>query len=467
MTDGAPIPHGAPWAELPAVIPAKPLFTGRRLAAWPVLFTVVLVSAHYAARFVRRFVWFDCPPHWPLSIFNPRGPHHVVEWAALAATVGGGAWVIHFLRRRGFPLPYVGGFGLLLILLSNAIQGVPKGFFNPIAGGRAPEQYYHDALHVSSVATLLRNFAILQPLLHTHARTHPPGAVLLFYGLHTCLGLLPWQIAVVFAGAATLLSAWAFPRLVRNVLPSDRAFSGYGTLLFLLLPAVQIYYCATLDAVIAALLLCSLAVWSDSPTRRNTLLASAFVAAASFLTFGVVWVVPALITLDAARGRYTRWLALLVALAVFYVVLKGLTGFDYLAAARLASHLENPRGFRLLVEPISYAFTRIEDVSEILVFFGPFLTALLWRGLRRNPSTENTRDARALFAGGTTSLLLLFLSGAFHTGETARACLFLYPILLLPVLSTMRTAEERDRTLLLLLVLAQTVLMQACGNYFW
>ena len=153
MTDGAPIPHGALSAELPAVIPAKPLFTGRRLGVWPVLFTVVLVSAHYAARFVRRFVWFDCPPHWPLSIFNPRGPHHVVEWAALAATVGGGAWVIHFLRRRGFPLPYVGGFGLLLILLSNAIQGVPKGFFNPIAGGRAPEQYYHDALHVSSVAT--------------------------------------------------------------------------------------------------------------------------------------------------------------------------------------------------------------------------------------------------------------------------------------------------------------------------
>ena len=433
---------------------------------WTALFLLTLFAASRLVHAVRRHVWFDCPPHWPLSIFNPRGPHGLAVWVAIVLTALIGGLALRFLPRRGYPLPLIAGVGLALILLSNAIQGIPKGFYNPIAGGRAPEQYYHDARNVESGRIFLLDFAAIQPTLHTHARTHPPGAVLLFYSLAR-MGATPSAMAVVIAFAATLLSAPAFYRLARNLLGADPAFAGYGTLLYLLLPAVQIYYCATLDALVATLLLCAIALWSEPPTARTTLVASAFIVAASWLTFGIIWVFPALIALDALQKRWTRWLVPVLLLGAVYGCLRFATGFDYLLAGRTASALENPRGFRLLVEPISYGFTRLEDVSEILVFFGPILIGLMTRGIPLLRASAAPRRALATFAAGVGALLLLFLSGAFHTGETARACVFLYPLLLLPVLAALREASPGERTLVLALVLAQTIGMQSFGNFFW
>jgi hypothetical protein len=75
--------------------------------------------------------------------------------------------------------------------------------------------------------------------------------------------------------------------------------------------------------------------------------------------------------------------------------------------------------------------------------------------------------AFAAFTVAVGTQVLLFLAGAYHTGETARACMFLYPFLLLPTLPLLAGAKETERTLVLALVLAQTVGMQVAGNFFW
>jgi len=67
------------------------------------------------------------------------------------------------------------------------------------------------------------------------------------------------------------------------------------------------------------------------------------------------------------------------------------------------------------------------------------------------------------------TLLAMFATGAFRTGETARACLFIYPYLLLPVAAQLdhQQPDASDRRLLVWLVFGQTLLMQTFGGYFW
>jgi len=446
--------------------PVEPprLITPRRILTAALLFSGIIYAAHLLVLFAYRFVDFDCPPNWPFSIFNTRAAKPMDLAVAVAVTVAGIAGY-RYLERCGFPLPAVALAGLILVLGTNAIQGVPKGFAFPVGGGGYYQQYYHDSYRVTSAGAFLNDFNAIQPTLAVHGRTHPPGAVLLYYALRRLTGDRPAIAGILIAIATSLGSAWAFYRLVTRVLSVEPRFAGYATLLYLCLPAVQIYYCATLDAVVATLLLLTVALWAE-PRGRSRLAALLFLWLASFLTFGFVWVLPVMAAIDWQRRR-TLWptAAALAGLIAAYALLGAGTGFDYLAALRMASRLENPDGFRLLREPVSYLFTRLENVTEMIAYFGPYLTLLAWRG--RPLLKREYPWAYTLVGVAVGTLAALFLSGAYHTGETARACVFLYPYLLLLTLPVLAAASETDRRAILFLGGAQSILMQVVGNYFW
>src|SRR5699024_1162748 len=120
-----------------------------------------------------------------------------------------------------------------------------------------------------------------------------------------------------------------------------------------------------------------------------------------------------------------------------------------------ASQQQNPGGFLLFAEPLRYLYTRIEDVAEIALFFTPYLgllaiagTRVLWQGARGRSTHD--REPLVLFAAAVVSILGLFAGGVYHTGETARGVLFLYPFLLLPVAAALRaTNAARARRALL------------------
>jgi hypothetical protein len=164
------------------------------------------------------------------------------------------------------------------------------------------------------------------------------------------------------------------------------------------------------------------------------------------------------------RRSAVRCVVAFAVVVATYVVLYFSTGFSYLAALRTAAALENPQGFRLFSEPVSYLFTRIECVAEILLFFGPFLLVLAVRGI-----SQMTGASKTLFWSSVLTLLAMFATGAFHTAETGRACLFIYPYLVLPVAAHLHAAQATitEQRRLSVLVFAQTLVMQIGGDYFW
>ena len=97
---------------------------------------------------------------------------------------------------------------------------------------------------------------------------------------------------------------------------------------------------------------------------------------------------------------------------------------------------------------------------------GPLLTVLAYLGLRRPQSDD--RLIRIAFLG-LVSLGLMLLAGVFRTGETARAAMFIYPFLMLPVARALADWELGDFQLSVLatVVFVQGVIMQLVGNYFW
>jgi hypothetical protein len=162
-----------------------------------------------------------------------------------------------------------------------------------------------------------------------------------------------------------------------------------------------------------------------------------------------------------------RSAVVLLVLCTVYLIMDWVFHFNYLNSFRIASLLENPQGFRGFSEPASYFFTRLEGISEILVFFGPFLGLLMIQGLRIMKMDRLNLLALTWLALGT--LLAIFATGAFRTGETARACLFIYPYLLFPVACCLRHYQTatREKNLLLCLVFLQSLFMQLFGFYFW
>jgi hypothetical protein len=468
VPDRSPIATDVP----PALVHPIRLST-LRLVGVAVASLLLVLLMREAAQFVHaRLVAFDLAYYWPISVFQPRMPDPgVLARAAGAALVFG--VVLRSVVASGYTTTAIVGGGLALLIASNSIQGWADGIPAPIAyDSRSAvfvpvsadgEQYYHDALRVSDPAAFLRTYEVQQPTLHQHTRTHPPGPVLLLYALNRALPD-PALIAIALAGLSLTLSTIWFSRMLAAESPAPVA--GYVSFLFVLLPAVQIYYLATVDAVVAALVI-GVAHAFRRPGWMPLLAASLLTSLALFLTFAALFVLPLVVGLELLRERrVTRSAALLACVAGAYGLLYLASGFNWLSSFAIASQVENPRGFRLLVDPVNYLFTRFEGIAEIVLFLGPFAGLLLWRGLR---SMRLASASGALFALACITLLLMFGSGAFRTGETARICLFIYPFLLLPVARYLSRLQptKGEQARLASLVFAQSLMMQTAGIFYW
>ena len=323
--------------------------------------------------------------------------------------------------------------------------------------GDGGQEYYQDALKVRDPIEFVRDYARLQPQLYVHSQTHPPGAVLTLWVL-TRLTPDPAVIGVIIACFSALISGVWLYGILRTEL--DSAQSSYGVWLYLLIPAVQIYYSASLDAVIATLFIGALYGIIFARSRAGRITGYVCLLIASWLTFAVLFFLLVL-GFDAFRRRsFRRLIYALLVLASFYSLLYKFLGFNYIWIFQQATAIENPYGFRLIAAPVEYFFTRLEDVLEVLVFFSPILIFQAIAGIRLRSYLHSV----GIF--GIAALLLMLATGAFRTGETARACLFIDIYLLFPVLNRLKRREFSLETIASLVYL-QTIFMQLFAGYFW
>ncbi len=153
------------------------------------------------------------------------------------------------------------------------------------------------------------------------------------------------------------------------------------------------------------------------------------------------------------RDRRQGLLTALALAGVAVAALEPTLHFDWWAAFRNASALENPQGF---ADPTGYLFTRLEGLCEVARFLGPLVVGLVAFGLRSAPKWAR----HGLILWGA-----MLLAGAFKTGETARACLFVLPCILGVVASV--PVEPRHLRLVTVALFAQATVMQWFGDSLW
>lgn len=411
-----------------------------------------------------------CVDYWPISIFLPRQPPNLdfpnlahISVAALSFLAL--VFALAVLPRVGFRMWQVALVGFVLVLGTNLAHGLQFGLVRPVTGmdqGNAP--YYDDAMNIDAPWALLGDYQDRQLELGMHSKTHPPGPVLLFYFLGH---LLPdaYMISIALALVSVLLVASVMVPILATEFTDAHAC--WVVLIFLLLPSVQIYYATSIDALIAGLFIGSfLMFFTDSKVAVWISIAS-FVLA-SFFTFLAVFVPAVMFAFEVStRKRISKTAIALGGAVVFYSGLFAATGFNYLRSFLVASAWENQSRFMLFAEPQSYIATRLEDVAEIILFFGPILALLFLQGLlRRADRGKLMRLAYVAFA----VFVLMLTVGVYRTGETARGALYLYPFLMIPVAYALRDGgypTNRSYAVLAMLVFAQSVAMQLVGDYFW
>ncbi len=253
------------------------LFTWRRVVFLSAAFVGLFFIMQRLLRYVcGSWIAFDCPDFWPVSIFTPHLPTLISSAVAVIVLITFYLF-LDLLESRRYAIRLSVAVGIVLIAGTTLIQGVDVGFYAPIAGDAQTgvlvpysangQEYYHDAMTITDPGDFLRRFNKIQPTLHRHAHTHPPGAVLLFYYLRQLL-VDPALIAIFIMLVSTIVTALFFYRLLLTALSEDTA--RYMVFLLMLLPVVQIYYLATIDAIVASLLIGTLYLYCFGKRQWST-----------------------------------------------------------------------------------------------------------------------------------------------------------------------------------------------------
>tara|TARA_Y100000814_G_scaffold261746_1_gene213088 strand:- start:57 stop:557 length:501 start_codon:yes stop_codon:yes gene_type:complete len=162
-----------------------------------------------------------------------------------------------------------------------------------------------------------------------------------------------------------------------------------------------------------------------------------------------------------------RVFLLYIPTAIIVLLLYLIFGYNYFEGFFTASEYENRHyssGFLLLDYPLSYFSTRLENIAEILFFLGPVGCYLVYK------ERLNHNDSDLLLKYGILFFILVILTGAFRTGETARALMYIYPLIMISVsnsLSTLDSFDFEDSKFFLTVTWLQTLLMQLFGWYYW
>jgi hypothetical protein len=357
---------------------------------------------------------------------------------------------------------------IFLVLLGNLSQGnFDIAFLQPFyLKGR---QYYTDALLIIDGSVWLRDFTRNLDHFQMHTKTHPPFVTLLHY----------WILQVsnieVLAVAFFAIGSLSFPLFYQILLylGFEETRRKLLLLLFAVIPSINIYLLVSIDALVLTSTLIFLLGFARI-FYKNKIDALAFLlillglVLSNMISFSGLFLFAFIGCFSfyfLLRGNLSFvWLGLMctVVFVFWFFLIYLVSGYNQQEAFSLASKSENPNGFLLFHKPFIYLMTRLEDLCEILLFLSFGFLAVLF-SKETKIQVFGYRNINILFFSAISAISAMFLTGAYVTGETARACLFLTPYFLI----LLKDLNSDQFKILFYLSLFQTFGMQMIGNFYW
>ncbi len=450
----------------------------------------------------------DIPVSWPISIFALRLPRFFLPTYESHTSFG----VNHIMQRNPLEnidilvaIVYLVIFflfynyikkidtphkiyliGFFAIILSNSIQGIDEGIIEPLTGepGDSGRVYHHDVIHIDNILEFVNDYDSLQSNyeLSIHSIVHPPGPVIIYYFLHLIFSN-PLFSSIFLMSVSLLIVFYLHSIICHN---NSKSTANFVCLFFVFLPSTQIYFLSSIDSLISLFFLGTIyhfVSWTKSRDNLNYSLCLIFLILSTFMTFTTVIlffilfaysfsyldVLPQQIKIsDRSKTIGKDVILLFLPVALVILLTYFLFGYNYIEGFLAASEYENRHyssGFLLFDYPVSYFATRLENIAELIFFLGPIGTIFLYRGLAK---TDNDYDL--FFKYGLICFLLIIITGAYRTGETARAVMYLYPLMLITIsnfIDKSFTLTTKDKKHILQVTFFQVLLMQMFGWYYW
>jgi hypothetical protein len=404
------------------------------------------------------------------------------------------AWLLAylaFLRKTGFFAAWDDRAAVVFFCLAflttvltvPLIDGGPEIWIAPFAN-RADVEYYGAIDHVGDIRGFLHNYVASSADLPMHARTHPPGAILLLAGLSRILGGGPWAAAFGAMGFSTLVVPFVF-LLGRSL--GGPSVARQATAWFTVTPNVVLFTATSMDGPFMVFLVGTMAVFwlaLACGSVRLGCLAGILAGLAAMLTFStaIALVFCGLASLAAlARGRppeQIRIAGIAVAAVVgMLTLLLGvglLTGYDTLAMLRSA--VDQDHRIMGRTRHVSWASHAALAAGNLTAFgFSAGLPVLaLWlsaiaREVRKGNGKEVGQSLRVFTLCGLTTIMTAAALPVYSL-EVERIWIFLTPLLALPAAGRLEFVSSVDTTTavwVVRLLAIQTVSTELLLGTYW
>jgi hypothetical protein len=402
--------------------------------------------------------------YWPISIVWPKLPVMIDSITVIAIILLAIALWKNSTAQKPFWQQMI--IVWCIILSTNLLQGFNGGFIDPIDSGNDDGfDYWQDTLIIHDPIDIIKNYETLQPTLGYHSRVHPPLALFTYYYLRL-LFHAPWLVGIIIS-IISLSGLYFYKQWLAQY--TKEPTTRYFAILIGLTPAFQIYSLASIDAIIATLFI--LTIWSfDRKNSRSFFYLTVILLITSMLfNFGAIWLIALLFFIDLIKNHTIKNISRIIgATGAILFALYLVSNYSYLKSFIIAASFEGNKNFFLSPSTFfTYVLTRIQDILEPAVFLGPFLLILLYRSLKTNIDSKH-KNIKLISYSAMGIFAAFLLTGAYYTGETARAALYIIMPILAPIsLLLNKYATRHDYKMLGFLVLTQTTLMQLFGYYLW
>lgn len=417
--------------------------------------------------------------------------------AVLPAAVGA-LWIALVLRglhRPAAPWLLLGlvllGAIVLPVLLKTSVRGWDSLFWTFRDN---LSDYIQDVPRVTHPLTFLRDYVAISPTLAWHNANHPPGSVLLLWGVAQTLGAGPYigSFAAIVLSSSVALAAWWLGTHLGGL-----RIALLAAALVAVMPGHTIYSVTSMDGLfngLNALALVAFFLAMEQPAQRwRGVLAGLLIAIAFFFTyastqlvfFGAAVALLALLRGQSLRAVVQQGMLVGATLLGYYLLLYAVAGFNMIDAV-LAGKANNARllsvdptnpdpelmGFPPLDHYVRYLGVNIMPFLWYLAPWGlAALTPLLLSAVQRLRGRAPLVPADALILSLLVLMLGMWLSGLF-VREVERIWGFVYPpAAVLIALHVWQGASERVRLwragLWLGLFFAQSLVMRMLLNTYW